>query len=97
MEIYREILSEEYKAELPRRAAEVIRQVICIFLYRINTQAEIPQIKFFEAGTPLDNGLMEGSFNSENEVVDICGFPAIGTNLDDAKKQRILCKAFSTR
>ncbi|KAG9291209.1 hypothetical protein G9A89_021711 [Geosiphon pyriformis] len=93
MEIYREILSEEYKAELPRRAAEVIRQVICIFLYRIKTQAEIPQIKFFEAGTPLDNGLMEGSFDSENEVVDICGFPAIGTNLDDAKKRKILCKA----
>ncbi|KAG9291242.1 hypothetical protein G9A89_021744 [Geosiphon pyriformis] len=93
IENYREILSEEYKAEFPSQAAEVIRQVICIFLYRINTQEQIPQIKFFGAGTPLDSGLMEGSWDYENGVVDICGFPAIGIYLDNPTKRRIICKA----
>ncbi|CAG8541422.1 8298_t:CDS:1 [Ambispora gerdemannii] len=93
MNKFRQVKSEELSKELPDRAAQVIRETICLLEFRLKTQPQVPTIKFYEVGTSLNPSLMEGrSWRSTDSVVDICYFPIIGMNLDKPDPQ-VLCKA----
>ncbi|CAG8435942.1 8608_t:CDS:1 [Ambispora gerdemannii] len=95
MDKYREMLSEERKNRLNDQLAKLVIELIR-FLFRLNTQEPLPEVKWVEEGKKIRNELMQGPWDFEDSddlVVNFCYFPAIGTNLGDKKNLRIYCKA----
>ncbi|CAG8657363.1 4404_t:CDS:1 [Cetraspora pellucida] len=92
MDQYRTIESKD-KSKLASKATSIIKQVLKIFCFRLETQEPTPKVEFYNVGDPIDVEVMDGSWQGDDAKdleVEICSFPAI--LLIDSEK-RILTKA----
>ncbi|CAG8519756.1 9076_t:CDS:1 [Cetraspora pellucida] len=91
MNQYRTIESKD-KSKLASKATSIIKQVLKIFCFRLETQEPTPEVKFYKVGDPIDVEVMDGNWQGDAKdlEVEICSFPAI--LLIDSEK-RIMTKA----
>ncbi|CAI2162490.1 10857_t:CDS:2 [Funneliformis geosporum] len=62
---YRQIKNEERLADLKENANKLIREIVHLY-FRLNAQEPVPEFtKFFEAGTPVQNNLMDGAWDDD--------------------------------
>ncbi|CAG8448561.1 8745_t:CDS:2 [Gigaspora rosea] len=77
--------------------ANIIRDVIRIFFFRLKVQEpEADPPHWFEHNDQVNPDLMEGTFDQDadcQDVVKICSFPLIGIDLGDEKKRKTLFPA----
>ncbi|CAG8779871.1 24265_t:CDS:2, partial [Gigaspora rosea] len=94
IENYRKI-SDEKQLEFQYKAIEVVKKFTHLY-FRLNAQEPVPNYsRYFEAGNPLQNNVMDGSWdddNMDNLEVEICSFPLIYIQGKDNSK-KILSKA----
>ncbi|CAG8529059.1 6151_t:CDS:2, partial [Dentiscutata heterogama] len=88
-------ISDEKQSEFQNKALEVVKKFVHLY-FRLHAQEPIPNYSYyFEAGTPLANNVMDGSWdddNMDNLEVEICSFPLIYIKGKDNSK-KILSKA----
>ncbi|CAG8688037.1 8753_t:CDS:1, partial [Racocetra fulgida] len=91
---YRKI-SDEKQIEFYNKALEVVKKFVHLY-FKLNAQEPVPNYQsYFEAGSPLQNSVMDGSWDDENMdnlEVEICSFPLISFKGKDNTK-KILSKA----
>ncbi|GES97065.1 hypothetical protein GLOIN_2v1646194 [Rhizophagus clarus] len=102
MNKYRTIDDEEKNKKITSEAAIIIRQILHLFYFRLQTQEPKPSIKFYESGDEFDHSVMESVGQIKNDdddgnedlEVEICSFPAIALldNLDE-EERRVFTKA----
>ncbi|RIB14380.1 hypothetical protein C2G38_2040240 [Gigaspora rosea] len=94
IENYRKI-SDEKQLEFQYKAIEVVKKFTHLY-FRLNAQEPVPNYsRYFEAGNPLQNNVMDGSWdddNMDNLEVEICSFPLIYIQGKNNSK-KILSKA----
>ncbi|CAG8544048.1 29917_t:CDS:2, partial [Racocetra persica] len=81
--------------KLNNMAANIVRDVIRIFFFRLKVQEpEADSPHWFEYNDQVDPELMQGTFEHDcQDVVQICSFPLIGIDLKDEKKRKIFIPA----
>ncbi|RHZ71898.1 hypothetical protein Glove_249g6 [Diversispora epigaea] len=92
---YRTINSEERKVGLRDQTIELVKEIIQLY-FRLNAQEPVPNFtEFIEAGTNIQNNIMEGSWdddNMEDLEVEICSFPLISVKSKD-NTRKVLSKS----
>ncbi|CAG8679233.1 4025_t:CDS:1, partial [Scutellospora calospora] len=92
---YRQFNSDEKHREFCYKAVDVVKKFVHLY-FRLQAQEPVPEYSyFFEAGVPLQNSVMDGSWDDENMdnlEVEICSFPLISIKSKD-NSRKILSKA----
>ncbi|CAG8677877.1 7644_t:CDS:2, partial [Cetraspora pellucida] len=88
-------VGEEKQLEFYHKALDVVKKFVHLY-FRLNAQEPVPEYQyFFDAGSPLQNSVMDGSWddeNMDNQEVEICSFPLITFKGKD-NNRKILSKA----
>ncbi|CAG8579776.1 37_t:CDS:2 [Cetraspora pellucida] len=87
---YRQFKTKEKQTESHERAAKIAKEVVLLY-FRLLAQEPVPEFtEFFEAGTPLQVNIMEGTWDDYeiNDLeVEICSFPLVSVKgKDDSRK-----------
>ncbi|CAG8637749.1 2395_t:CDS:2 [Paraglomus occultum] len=96
MNKYRTITDKTKLEQSEKDAVRIVRDFICIFIFRLQAQEPVPTVEFIEAGEKFDRGVMEGSADEKkcrNARVELCWFPVISTDIGDSKKRKTYSKA----
>ncbi|RIA96078.1 hypothetical protein C1645_733567 [Glomus cerebriforme] len=96
MNRYRTIKDQEKLLENEKMINEIVRQVVNIFFFRLKVQEPIAEWKWFPKSTGINTLTMEGSWDNdelEDLYVDICAFPLIGFNLNNAGDEKMMFPA----
>ncbi|RIA83503.1 hypothetical protein C1645_743007 [Glomus cerebriforme] len=100
MNKYRTVDDERNK-KINSEVAPIIRQILHLFYFRLQTQEPNPTIKFYQSGDEFDPGVMEpiGQIEKSDEEfeeleVEICSFPVVALleNLDE-EERKVFTKA----
>ncbi|CAG8629857.1 9300_t:CDS:1, partial [Dentiscutata heterogama] len=97
MNSFRTVNDSGKATKLNSMVANIIRDVIRIFFFRLKVQEpEADPPRWFEHNDQVNSELMKGTFDQDSDchdLVQICSFPLIGIDLDDEKKRKILIPA----
>ncbi|CAI2175778.1 15442_t:CDS:1 [Funneliformis geosporum] len=80
MDSYRKFLDPAKEKEIKKKTADIIREVIRIFFFRLKTQEPIAEYEWIGHNEEFDPNRMTGSLDEddiENAYVDLCIFPLI--------------------
>ncbi|KAF0553895.1 hypothetical protein F8M41_019739 [Gigaspora margarita] len=84
----RTVKNEDKLKSLNDMAADLIRDIIKIFFFRLKVQEQVATLQWFKFNNPVDLSSMDGSFgydDCQNMVVQICAFPFITVTVKDKK------------
>ncbi|CAG8730653.1 3174_t:CDS:1 [Racocetra persica] len=91
---YRQFKSKEKQTESHERAAKIAKEIALLY-FRLLAQEPVPEFtEFFEAGTPLQNNIMEGTWDDyeiHDLEVEICSFPLVSIK-DKDNSRKVLYK-----
>ncbi|CAB4384417.1 unnamed protein product [Rhizophagus irregularis] len=96
MNRYRKIRDQEKLAEHEKIINDIIKQVVNIFFFRLKVQEPTAEWKWFPINTKINTLTMNGPWDKdelEYLSVDICAFPLIGSNLDNAEDAKMMFPA----
>ncbi|RGB33610.1 hypothetical protein C1646_669209 [Rhizophagus diaphanus] len=89
-------MNKEKLAVLKENTTKLVTEFVHLY-FRLNAQEPIPDFKdFFDAGTPVQNNLMEGAWDddaSDDLEVEICSFPLISVKSTKDNSRKVLSKA----
>ncbi|GBB91275.1 hypothetical protein RclHR1_18450005 [Rhizophagus clarus] len=79
MESYRRITNPTKKEEVDKKVADLIREVVRLFYFRLKTQEPIAEFKWLDDNDEFDPAHMieHGDEENENRPVEMCIFPLI--------------------
>ncbi|CAI2162479.1 10850_t:CDS:1 [Funneliformis geosporum] len=93
----RTIKKEDKRKDNEEMAAEIIRNVIKMFVFRIKVLEPPGEIEWIDKDAKLDPTIMEvGNLeddNHEDYTVNLCSFPLIGVSLKSEKDRKVLVPA----
>ncbi len=97
MNSFRTIRKEDKRKENEDLAAEIIRNVIKMFIFRIKVLEPPGEIDWINKDAKIDPTTMEvGNLEDDNYddwIVNLCSFPLIGVNLNSEKDRKVLVPA----
>jgi hypothetical protein len=79
MENYRKIINPTKKEAIEKKVADLIREVVRLFYFRLKTQEPIAEFKWLDDSDEFDPDQMieYGEGENENGIVEMCVFPLI--------------------
>ncbi|CAG8602684.1 16305_t:CDS:1 [Funneliformis mosseae] len=93
----RTIKKDDKRKENEELAAEIIRNVIKMFIFRIKVLEPPGEIEWIDNGAKIDPTTMEiGNLEDddhEDYTVNLCSFPLIGVSLNSEKDRKVLVPA----
>ncbi|RGB33506.1 hypothetical protein C1646_704291 [Rhizophagus diaphanus] len=96
MNKYRTIKDVNKRNYVEKLATDLIREFIRIFQFRLKVQEPSAQMRWIKTESSIDPSIMEGNWDKDdidNLEVEICSFPMIGRDLEDAEKRKIYTHA----
>ncbi|CAG8532833.1 10846_t:CDS:2 [Racocetra fulgida] len=91
---YRQFNNKEKQTDSHERAAKIAKEIVLLY-FRLLAQEPVPEFtEFFEAGTPLQINIMEGTWDDyeiHDLEVEICSFPLVSIK-DKDNSRKVLYK-----
>ncbi|RIA82052.1 hypothetical protein C1645_789108 [Glomus cerebriforme] len=95
---YRTINDPAKKQSVENMAANIIREVVRLFWFRLRAQEPIIKSSWIDPHIKIDPKTMTGRWEKgeediDNLIVDLCYFPMIGLDLDNPTKRKLYTRA----